>query len=129
MDWNEIGNAVFQLVLLPLLGLALTYFKKWVNLKIQEAQTASDNDTLDRYLGMLDQTISDCVTETNQTYVEEMKDKNAFDVEAQKKAFKMTFDNVLKILGEDAIEYLKAAVGDLEALITSKIETEVNMQK
>ena len=129
MDWNEIGNAVFQLVLLPLLGLALTYFKKWVNLKIQETQTASDNDILDRYLDMLNQTISDCVTETNQTYVEEMKDKNAFDVEAQKKAFKMTFDNVLKILGEDAIEYLKAAVGDLEALITSKIETEVNMQK
>lgn len=129
MDWNEIGNAVFQLVLLPLLGLALTYFKEWVNLKIQEAQAASDNDTLDRYLGMLDQTVSDCVTETNQTYVKEMKDKNAFDVEAQKKAFKMTFDNVLKILGEDAIEYLKAAVGDLEALITSKIETEVNIQK
>lgn len=129
MDWNEIGNAVFQLVLLPLLGLALTYFKKWVDLKIQEAQAATDNDTLDRYLGMLNQTVSDCVTETNQTYVEEMKGKDAFDLEAQKKAFKMTFDNVLKILGEDVIEYLKTAVGDLEALITSKIETEVNMQK
>ena len=129
MDWNEIGNAVFQLVLIPLLCLALTYFKKWVNLKIQEVQTATDNDVLDRYLDMLNQTIIDCVTETNQTYVEEMKDKNAFDLEAQKAAFKMTFDNVVKILGEDAIEYLKAAVGDLEALITSKIETEVNMQK
>lgn len=129
MNWNEIGNAVFQLVLIPLLSLALTYFKKWVDLKIQEAQAATDNDTLDRYLDMLNQTVSDCVTETNQTYVEEMKDKNVFDVEAQKAAFKMTFDNVLKILGEDVIEYLKTAVGDLEALITSKIETEVNMQK
>lgn len=129
MDWNEIGNAVFQLVLIPLLSLALTYFKKWVNLKIQEAQATTDNDTFDHYLIMLNQTISDCVTETNQTYVEEMKDKNVFDIEAQKAAFKMTFDNVLKILGEDAIEYLKTAVGDLEALITSKIEAEVNMQK
>ena len=129
MDWNEIGNALFQLVLLPLLGLALTYFKKWVNLKIQEAKASTDNDTLDRYLGMLNQTISDCVTETNQTYVEGMKGKNAFDAEAQKTAFKMTFDKVIKILGEDTIEYLNAAVGDLEALITSKIETEVNMQK
>lgn len=129
MNWNEIGNAVFQLVLIPLLSLALTYFKKWVDLKIQEAQAATDNDTLDRYLNMLNQTVSDCVTETNQTYVEEMKDKDVFDIEAQKTAFKMTFDNVLKILGEDVIEYLKTAVGDLEALITSKIETEVNMQK
>lgn len=129
MNWNEIGNAVFQLVLIPLIVLAAKYLKQWINLKIEDLKAQTNNDILDRYLDMLNQTIFDCVTETNQTYVEEMKDKNAFDMEAQKAAFKMTFDNVLKILGEDAIEYLKAAVGDLEALITSKIEAEVNMQK
>lgn len=129
MNWNEIGNAVFQLVLIPLILLAAKYLKQWINLKIEDLKAQTNNDILGRYLDMLNQTIFDCVTETNQTYVEEMKDKNAFDMEAQKAAFKMTFDNVLKILGEDAIEYLKAAVGDLEALITSKIEAEVNMQK
>jgi len=31
-----------------------------------------------------------------------LKDKNAFDIEAQKKAFEMTYQSVLAILSKDA---------------------------
>ena len=78
---------------------------------------------------MLDKTITDCVIATNQTYVEALKDKDAFTAEAQKEAFNKTYNAVLAILSDDAKEYLTNAFGDLEAYIKSKIEAEVNMNK
>jgi len=36
---------------------------------------------------MLDDTITKCVIATNQTYVDSLKDKNAFDKAAQEEAF------------------------------------------
>jgi hypothetical protein len=41
----------------------------------------------------------------------------------------MSFDAVMLILTDEAKEYLTAAVGDLNAFITNKIEAEVNTNK
>ena len=41
---------------------------------------------------MLEETIVNCVLTTNQTYVSNLKKDNMFDAEAQKNAFKMTYD-------------------------------------
>ena len=78
---------------------------------------------------MLAETITECVIATNQTYVNALKDKNAFDLDAQKEAFKRTYEAVMSILSEDAIHYLENIYGDLNAYITGKIEAEVNKNK
>ena len=82
-----------------------------------------------KYMTMLAETITDCVLATNQTYVEALKDKNAFDEEAQKEAFKQTYEAVLAVLSDDAKEYLTNAYGDLTIYLTQKIEAEVNINK
>ena len=71
---------------------------------------------------MLQDTIVRCVIATNQTYVENLKNKNAFDKEAQEEAFKMTYDAVMVILTDDAKDYLNNAVGDLQLYVTKLIE-------
>ncbi len=78
---------------------------------------------------MLDQTIIDCVIATTQTYVESLKKQGAFDADAQKLAFTKTYTNVMKILSEDAKEYLQEAMGDLEAYVYNKIESQVKLTK
>ena len=78
---------------------------------------------------MLRDTVIDCVIATNQTYVEALKNQNAFDKEAQRKAFEMSYNAVLDILADDAKEYLETAVGDLEIYITKLIEAQVNINK
>ena len=78
---------------------------------------------------MLAQTITDCVIATNQTYVEALKNKNAFDKDAQIEAFRMTYEAVLNILSDDAKEYLQQAMGDFEGYIIQKIEAEVSANK
>ena len=78
---------------------------------------------------MLDETIANVVLATTQTYVDSLKKQGKFDLDAQKIAFKQTYDAVMKVLTADAIEYITASVGDLETYITNKIEANVKLGK
>jgi hypothetical protein len=44
-----------------------------------ESKAKTDSTMTDKYLGLLETTIIDCIKATNQTYVNALKDKNAFD--------------------------------------------------
>lgn len=129
MDYTQLIADIFQVCIIPLLGLLTAFFVKWVNAKSTEIKTNIDDATLKKYMDMLTQTITDCVIATNQTYVESLKAQGKFDAEAQKKAFELTSNAVMNILSTDAQEYLSSAVGDLNAYITKKIEAEVNANK
>lgn len=129
MDWMSIIESIFQVCIIPLLGVLTTYFVKWVNAKRVEIQTTVNDATLKKYMDMLADTITDCVIATNQTYVESLKQQGKFDAEAQAEAFKMTSTAVLEILNDEAKVYLSTAVGDLQTFITKKIEAEVNLNK
>ena len=129
MEWTELLADIFQVCIIPLLGVLTAFFVKWVNAKSAEIQNNIDDVTLRKYMEMLTQTISDCVIATNQTYVDSLKEQGKFDAEAQKTAFKLTSDAVLEILSAEAQVYLSTAVGDLNAYITKKIEAEVNYNK
>ena len=72
-------------------------------------------EEINKYIKMLAETITDCVIATNQTYVEVLKKQEAFTKEAQKEAFKKTYDAVMLVLSDDAKEYLTEAYGDLSA--------------
>ena len=126
---QETLTMLFEVCIIPILGVLTTFFVKWVNAKSKEIQTNVDDATLKKYLDMLTDTITNCVIATNQTYVESLKAQGKFDAEAQKEAFKRTSDAVMSILSQDAIEYLSTAVGDLDTFINKKIEAEVNLNK
>ena len=126
---QQLVNQLFEVVLIPLLGVLVAFFVKWVNAKSAEIAVSTDNTLMTKYLSMLTSTITDCVIATNQTYVDALKAEGKFDAEAQKKAFSLTCDAVLAILTDDAKEYLSESLGDLESYITSKIESQVKLQK
>lgn len=125
----ELIAQLFELVIIPLLGIVTAYIVKLVNKKIAEIEVSVDNELTTKYLNMLDKTISECVIATNQTYVESLKNKGEFTAEAQHEAFAKTANAVLSILGDDVIEYLNEAVGDLNTYIETKIESEVKINK
>lgn len=129
MDWLTYANEAVQ-VLLPIAALALsTTIIYYVGKLIQAGQDKSENEKIDKYLGMLNNTITNAVLATTQTYVDALKGKNAFDKEAQQKAFDMTYEAVMNVLTDEAKKYLTAAVGDLNIYITSQIEATVKMTK
>ena len=125
----ELINQLFEIVIIPLLGALTVYAVKWINAKSEEIKTKTDNEMLDKYLSMLAETITKCVIATNQTYVETLKKQGKFDEEAQKIAFQKTYEAVIAIINDDAVEYLTAAMGDFETFLMESIEAEVNENK
>lgn len=120
---------IFELCIVPLLAVLTGYLVQWIKAKTVEATEKNQKDVFDKYITMLGETIAKCVSATNQTYVDALKQAGSFDVEAQKHAFDMTLNAVLNVLGQDAIEYLTAIYGDLTAYLTTLIEAEVKSQK
>ena len=129
MDWLNLLTQIFEVCIIPLLGILTTYIVKYIQVKSAEITEKTDNAIADKYTVMLADTISACVLATNQTYVEALKKQGSFDAEAQKIAFNMTLNAVMEILSEDAKEYLSEAFGDLNSYITSQIEASVNVNK
>lgn len=129
MDWNNILTQFFEFVLFPLLIIGSTYLIYFLSVKTKEIKDKTDNDTLDKYLDMLNNTITQCVIATTQTYVSSLKQQGKFDAEAQKIAFQKTYDNVMSILTAESKYYLQTALGDLEAYVNNKIEAEVALNK
>lgn len=129
MDWLNLLYQILEVCIIPLLGILTAYFVKFINIKSSEIQNKVKNDNADKYIAMVADTVSACVIATNQTYVEALKKQNAFTAEAQKEAFKLTYDAVMAILTDEAKSYLTEIYGDVSAYITTKIEAEVNMSK
>lgn len=129
MDWMNSLEHIFNVVLIPLMGVATTALIIFITEKTKELKKKYDNELFGKYADMLEQTIISCVIATNQTYVEALKKEGKFDAEAQKIAFDKTFSAVITILSDDAYDYLSEAIGDLEEYITNRIEAEVNTCK
>jgi hypothetical protein len=129
LDWLEILYKIFEVAIIPLLGAATLYLITLIDAKKKEIKDKTKSDTDKKYIEMLDDTIISCVVATNQTYVDALKKAGSFDAEAQKQAFKLTYDAVMAILTEDAQEYLNEAINDLNAYITNKIEAQVVVLK
>lgn len=120
---------IFDVCIIPLLGVLTAYLVALIRNKITEINNKTDNETAEKYLTMLSETVISCVIATNQTYVESLKKQNKFDLEAQKKAFELTKNAVLEILSHEAMDYLNAIIGDLNTYIDKLIEATVNYKK
>ena len=129
MDWLALLSDIFEVCVLPLLGVLTMYIVKFIQVKSEEITNKVDNDLADKYIQMAAVTIENCVIATNQTYVEALKNAGKFDAEAQKTAFNMTKNAVMAILSDEAKKYLENAVGDLNEYITQQIEAAVNVNK
>ena len=129
MDYMALLQQIFQVCIIPLLGVLTTYLVLFIKNKTEQLKKETDNELYKKYMDQLSDTIINCVIATNQTYVEVLKNQNAFDINAQKEAFRRCYEAVMDILPTDAITFLNSAVGDLEAYIKNSIETQVCLNK
>lgn len=129
MNFLAILNDAFQ-VLVPLaIILGITSLAVFLSAKKLEVKSKIDNDVAHKYLDMLEDTIMKSVIATTQTYVDSLKGKNAFDADAQKTAFKMSYDAVMATLTDEAKTYLTTIISDLESYISTRIEYNVSINK
>ena len=129
MDWLSILQQIFELCIIPLLGIVTKFVIEYIAQKKEQIKTQTNNELAQKYLDILNDTIAKCVTATNQTYVESLKEQNAFDADAQKEAFNKTYNAVIETLGDEANKYLPMVIGDLQTYITERIEASVKESK
>lgn len=127
--WIEMLMKIFELCVIPLLGILVGYLVQWIRAQSQRLKEQTDSELEKKYIDMLENTISNCVIATNQTYVEALKKQGSFGIEEQKQAFEMTYNAVVSMLTGEAKMYLLEAIGDLQAYIISHIEAQVNLNK
>ena len=129
MDWMKIIAQIFEVIIFPLLSIGTIYLINLIKIKIQELKQKKNDDLYHKYLDMLEDTITQCVLATTQTYVDSLKKEGTFDADAQKVAFTKTYTNIMKILSDEAKEYLTNILGDLEAYVYNRIEANVKLTK
>lgn len=129
MDWTTYLNDIFQLCVIPLFIALSAFAIAWIKSKTKQVQEKTNNEFLQSCLSILETTVINAVAATNQTYVEALKNQNAFTVEAQKEAFQKTYDAVIASLTEDTKKGLMAMTNDLTVYVTEMIEAQINEQK
>lgn len=122
MDWMELLSKIFELCIIPLIGILTSYLIAFIRMKKTELVNKTEDEKAQKYLDMIGETVIDCVLTTNQTYVDSLKAQGKFDVEAQKIAFQKTYDMVIKFLSAEAKDYIAEVYGDVTEYLTSKIE-------
>ena len=129
MDYNELITSIFQIVIIPCLGILTGFFVKWLKTKTQTLVSQTEDEKKQKYLWMLEETISSAVIAVNQTYVDSLKQQGKFDTEAQAKAFTMVYNQILLLIGEEGKKYLSEITGDMASYLTMAIEAAVNQNK
>ena len=120
IDWMQLVYDIFKTVLIPLLGIGVSYLIYLIKTKVDQLKQNTDSEIQRRYLDLLEKYVIDAVVTTNQTYVNALKEAGTFDLDAQKEAFKRTKDAVLELLTEDMKELLGTFVGDLDTFMFNK---------
>lgn len=116
MDWQSILFTVIKIVLTVVLSWASERLIVYINEKLKDTKYA-------KYLTDAVDIVTRAVKTTYQTYVEALKDKNAFTKEAQKEALSQAVAIVKTQLNDEAKAYIEGNFGDLEAWIVNCIES------
>lgn len=117
----DIGIAM----LIALGGAAIALLKA----KITEANTSSDNSTANRIRWEVAEAVEDAVTAVNQTFVEELKNKNLFDKEKQEEAFERALEGTIDALSRETVDFINNTYGDINIWLIDKIEAAVSRNK
>ena len=126
---QELIKEIIEICIIPLLGVLTGFIIKLINRKAEELSVKADNELANKYIYMIEDTITKCVIATNQTYVDALKKDNAFTPEAQQEAFQKTLNAVLTVLEGDAQAYIENVFGDAETYLTQCIEAAVAANK
>lgn len=124
---------ILQNVLYAIITAAVPVFTAFVCRYLQSLYEKNKdkikNENVKLILGQVTDVIISAVQTTTSTYVKELKANNLFDADAQKEAFKRTYDAVIKQLTDNAKKIIAETYGDVETYLTNQIEQKVEEQK
>ena len=131
---SEFINSGLGKILISLLALTASVVFSQLSIMLSKKANNLKSDTNSKELNALYDFIKNvvysCVVATNQTFVDDLKEKNQFTEEKQKEAFEMTYNAVYSIVSGILSKVLNTSDVDTQKeFLTSLIEETVNIVK
>lgn len=118
----NIISIVVTAVIVPLISLLGTKLIQWIGTKIKDEKAAA-------FLSKASEIVLSAVKSVFQTYVDSLKKRGDFDAEAQKTALNKATVIIKSQLGTELIDYIKKNYGDLDAWISTQVESTIDTLK
>lgn len=126
-------NEMLFNLLLTILSIVLTvlgaYATAFVRDKLNQLKLNNDFSHMSALIDKVNSIVAMCVDTTTQTYVQSLKESGNFTIDAQKEAFKKTFDSICNILTKEDKDSLCTYVGDINLWLTNSIEAYIQSNK
>lgn len=120
--WNNVLMWALGLVGTIVTGILIPYITNLLKSK-------TDNVNLNYVINELSQTVITSINHVNQTFVNQLKADGKFDAENQSKALQMAVTESVNNLTKKTVNILGKNGIDVEKLIISYIESEINKSK
>lgn len=120
--WNNVLMWALGLVGTIVTGILVPYITNLLKSK-------TDNVNLEYVINELSQTVTTSINHINQTFVNQLKADGKFDAENQSKALQMAVTESVNNLTKKTVNILGKNGIDVEKLIISYIESEINKSK
>ena len=111
------------------IGVLGTFFIYFIKQGINYLKSYTYTKQQQNFLDSVQNLIIDCVECTNQTFVDELKKENSFDLDAQRQALQITYERVINLLTPKNIEILSTYTNDIEEWIKTIIESYIKSSK
>ena len=123
MSWTDILIAVIS----GIFTLATTAISIYGSYFL--SQKVKNNKIRDIMFSVQSDIVLPCVLEIQQTIVDNLKKEGRFDAEAQKQALELCMQRCLTLISDEAKDIIMDNFGDLEAYLTTLIESSVKSLK
>lgn len=96
-------------------------------IRVLKARTKekTNNEYINNIIDRVGKLVTDVVTETTQTYVDDMKKRGQFSVEAQKEAFAKSYSRIVQLMNDEYKDVIVSVFGNLQGYLTTQIENAV----
>ena len=129
---NQTITTLVTVFLIPVAGALATFIVKWLNAKAENLKALTNNERVNYYIDILNNTIHDVVVSLNASTVDDLKEAAAdgrLTPEEIKVIQSTAIKKVVDILGPTGIQVLGQAFDDLEVMIAAKIDMWVERVK
>lgn len=109
--------------------LVATFICKYLYTKWNEIKTNIKNEKIRNVIDEVVDIVYRAVVQTNQVYVDSLKNSGTFDEKAAKTAFSKTKNTIMNLLSNSMISIITEVYGDFNTYIDTLIESIVNEEK
>lgn len=125
MNLNELLNSLLFALLTVAIPFVLNQIIPYIKVLIKKQNIINDNTILSNALD----DVMDAVLYVNQIYVDALKKEGTFTEQAQSEAFKLAYNEAIKVMSEEAKEIISKTNESVDEWLYKQIEIAVNNAK